>query len=216
MSKANLLWGAPRIHSELLKLGTDTVFWDARDAASLRALIAESDLVRGKSVLEIGTGSELLSLYCLRFGANRIVATDINPMAVRNARYNAEKMGFSERFEVRQVTPEEAGAHFIVRSAEKFDLIISNPPWEDALPESNIDYAYYDSGFDLIRTLMNGLRQHLNENGKALLAYGSVEGIRQVERLSAENGFRLRILDDRNPESLPPVFVPGILLEVSR
>jgi len=194
----------------------DSVFWDSRDTESLRTLIAESDLVRGKSVLEIGTGSGLISLYCLQFGASRVVATDINPMAVGNARYNAERLGLAERFEVRQVSPDDAGAYSVIRPSEKFDLIISNPPWEDATPERNIDYAYYDPGFDLIRTLLNELRQHLNANGRAMLAYGSVEGIRQVKRLSDENGFTFRILDDRNPETLPPVFVPGMLLEVSR
>jgi hypothetical protein len=59
------------------------------------------------------------------------------------------------------------------------------------------------------------LRQHLNDNGNALLAYGSVESIRQVKRLSAENVLLFRILDDRDPEVLPPVFVPGMLLEIS-
>jgi release factor glutamine methyltransferase len=193
----------------------DSVFWDPRDTLSLRTLIAESDLVRDKSVLEIGTGSGLLSLCCLQFGARKVVATDINPMAVRNARYNAEKLGFTGRFEVRTVPPDDPGAYSVIRTSEQFDLIISNPPWEDATPERNIDYAYYDPGFALIQSLMNELRQHLNDNGRALLAYGSVEGIRQVKRLSAENELHFRILDDRDPDALPPVFVPGMLLEVS-
>ena len=41
-----------------------TVFWEPRDTTSLRELIATTDLVRGKTVLEIGTGSGLVSLCC--------------------------------------------------------------------------------------------------------------------------------------------------------
>jgi methylase of polypeptide subunit release factors len=158
----------------------------------------------------------LLSLYCLQFGASKVVATDINPMAVENARYNAERLGLAERFEVRLVPPDDAGAYSVVETSERFDLVISNPPWEDATPRRNLDYAFYDPDFALIRSLLGELRQHLNADGSALLAYGAVDGIRQVRRLGAENGFRVRILDDRSPEVLPDVFVPGMLLEVSR
>ena len=103
----------------------------------------------------------------------------------------------------------------MVESSERFDLVISNPPWEDAKPARIADYAFYDPSFELLRTIVGGLREHLNPGGKALLAYGSVDGIRQLRRLAAEDDLRVRILDDRDPEMLPAVFVPGMLLEVS-
>ena len=39
--------------------------------------------------LEIGTGTGILGILCLQNGADEVVATDINPAAVANARYNA-------------------------------------------------------------------------------------------------------------------------------
>jgi hypothetical protein len=42
-----------------------TVFWDPRDTESLRQLIRETALVRDKTILEIGSGTGLLSLCCL-------------------------------------------------------------------------------------------------------------------------------------------------------
>ncbi|MCA8996082.1 MAG: 50S ribosomal protein L11 methyltransferase, partial [Planctomycetaceae bacterium] len=56
-----------------------TVFWDPRDSFSLRDLIRETDLVQDKTILEIGTGSGLISLCCLKAGASHVVATDVNP-----------------------------------------------------------------------------------------------------------------------------------------
>ena len=194
----------------------DSVFWDPRDTISLRKLIAKTDLVKGKSILEIGTGSGLLSLYCLKFGARKVVATDVNQMAVENARYNAQQMGLGERFEVRLVPLDDAGAYSVIDTSERFDLIISNPPWEDATPQRIADYAFYDPGFALLQSLVGGLPEHLNADGRALLAYGCVEGIRHLRRLCAEDGLPVKILDERDPEVLPPVFVPGMLLEVSR
>ncbi|MDG1897862.1 MAG: 50S ribosomal protein L11 methyltransferase [Fuerstiella sp.] len=67
----------------------DHVFWEPDDTRSQRELLRSTDLVHGKSVLEIGTGSGIVSLCCSQAGASRIVATDINPWAVRNAVYNA-------------------------------------------------------------------------------------------------------------------------------
>ena len=193
----------------------DSVFWDARDTVSLRELIANTDFVKGKSVLEIGTGSGLLSLYCLKYGAASVIATDVNQLAVENARYNAKQMGFEDRFEVRLVPLDDAGAYSVIETSERFDLIISNPPWEDAKPERIDDYAYYDPGFALLQSLLTGLPDHLNPEGKALLAYGAVEGIRILQQSSSKHGFHVEILDDRDLEKLPPVFVPGMLLEVS-
>jgi methylase of polypeptide subunit release factors len=183
---------------------------------SLRKLIAETPLVKDKSVLEIGTGSGLLSLYCLKFGARKVVATDVNRLAVENARYNADQLGLGERFEVRLVPLDAPGAYSVIGASERFDLIISNPPWEDVKPEQVEHYAYYDSDFGLLRSLVAGLREHLNPDGRALLAYGSADGIAHVQRLCSEHSLRLRILDDRDPDVLPAVFVPGVLLEVSR
>lgn len=193
----------------------DTVFWDARDTLSLRDLISTTPLVNDKAILEIGTGSGLISLYCLEFGARTVVATDVNQLAVANALYNAERMGFEDRFETRLVPLDDTSAYRVIGASERFDLIISNPPWENAEPKRIFEYAYFDPNFVLLRSLLDGLRDHLNPGGKALLAYGAVDGIQHLLRYSEDNGLRVRILDDRKLEDLPPVFVPGMLLEVS-
>ena len=71
------------------------------------------------------------------------------------------------------------------------------------------------AALQLLKSLLDGLRDHLNPGGRALLAYGAVDGIQHLLRYSEDNGLRVRILDDRKLEDLPAVFVPGMLLEVS-
>jgi len=61
-------------------------------------------------------------------GARKVVATDINPMAVKNARFNAEQLGLAERFEVRLVPPDDAGAYSVIQASERFDLVIYKRP----------------------------------------------------------------------------------------
>lgn len=194
----------------------ETVFWEPRDTLSLRKLIRETDVVRGKTVLEIGTGSGLLALSALQHGAVRVVATDVNPNALANAGFNARRLGLDDRLDLRQVSPEDRGAFSVLEDSERFAVILSNPPWEDQLPDRIEDYAYYDEDFLLLRTLLDGLPRRLNPGGKALLAYGTAAGVRTLLRMAFERGMTVRIIDDeRDPENLPDEFLPGMLLEVS-
>ncbi len=193
----------------------ESVFWEPADTTSLRKLIRETPLVRGRKVLEIGTGSGLVSLACLRAGASAVLATDINPQAVRNAVYNAEKLGLLDRFEVRLVPRDDPTAWSVIRDDEQFDLIISNPPWENARPETVADFALYDTDFRLLRSLLAGARSHLRPGGKVLLAYGCVDAIRTIERIAPEYGLTVRRLDTRQLDELPEVFLPGMLLELT-
>lgn len=193
----------------------ETVFWEPDDTASLRRLIRETDLVRGKRVLEIGTGTGLIALCCLQAGAAHVVATDINPHALVNAAYNAEALGMRDRLELRLVSPTSPGAYSTLLEGERFDLILSNPPWENQRPRTVAEYALYDEQFQLLRSLVAGLRSRLAPGGRAYLAYGCREAIHQLQRHAFREGLHVRKLDDRDLSRLPEVFLPGLLLEVS-
>lgn len=190
----------------------ETVFWEPDDTKSLRELIRHSPLVKDKDVLEIGTGSGLISLCCAKYGANRVVATDINPHAVANARYNARRLGVAGRMEVRQVSQSDPGAFAVIGPDERFDLVISNPPWEDDHPRGIENYALDDEGFALMKSLLQDLKKHLKPGGRAFLAYGCVTAIKTLQRLAPQHGFALRTWDDRRLDELDEVFLPGMLL----
>ncbi len=193
----------------------ETVFWESADTASLRALIRNTDLVRDKSILEIGTGTGLISLCCLRAGARRVVATDVNPAAIANAQHNAERFGVADRLETRLVPLENCTAYSVIEPHERFDLIIANPPWENASPQTIDEYAFYDHDFSLLRSLLKDLRHHLTDDGQALLAYGCVDAIRTIQQLAPRYDLNVKILDDRNLDDLPQNFLPGMLLEIT-
>lgn len=193
----------------------DSVFWEPDDTLSLRQRIATDARVRGASVLEIGTGSGLISLCCLQAGAARVVATDLNPAAVENARENGRLLQFGQRLEVRQVPRRAPGAWTVTRPDETFDLIISNPPWEDQHPETVEQFALYDPGFALLESLVSGARRRLRSGGRMWLAYGCVTAIRQIQKVAEREGLECRLLDERRLEDLPELFLPGLLIELT-
>ncbi len=55
-------------------------------------LLKSIDIKPGENVLEIGTGSGIIAIYCARAGA-RVAATDISGMALDCAAHNAQKCG---------------------------------------------------------------------------------------------------------------------------
>ena len=68
----------------------------------LPMMAAHNEIFRDKVVLEIGTGSGIISLYASQLGAKKVVSTDINPAAVATATANAEALGFGGRMQVRR------------------------------------------------------------------------------------------------------------------
>ena len=191
-----------------------TVFWEPRDTNSLRELIETSDLVRGKTVLEIGTGSGLVALCCLRAGAARVIATDVNRKAIENARYNANVLELGDRLETRLVPIHSQTAFAVLEPGETFDVIVSNPPWQNAQPRTIDEYALYDRDFQLLRSILSGARERLNPGGRLLLAYGCRDAILTLERLAASHALRVERLDARELGELPELFIPGMLVEV--
>ncbi|WP_419194584.1 methyltransferase [Novipirellula herctigrandis] len=192
----------------------DSVFWDAQDTDTLRPMLRDELNGGSKRVLEIGTGTGWLTLFCLDAGADSAVATDINPAAVANARFNAAQFGMSKALEVRLVPTNAPSAFSVIGADERFDLIVSNPPWEDAVPKEPSEHALYDPNFQLLDSLLKGLRQHLNPGGKALLAYGSTEGIELLQQIAPKYQLKTFVRDDRDLQELPAVFLPAVVIEV--
>jgi len=74
----------------------------------------------GDHVLDVGTGSGILALAAVGLGAERVVATDVDPIAVDVARGNACLNQADDRIEVVE------GSVDAVLASEKFDIVVAN------------------------------------------------------------------------------------------
>ncbi|CAN5850555.1 50S ribosomal protein L11 methyltransferase [soil metagenome] len=80
--------------------------------------LADMD-VKGKSVLDVGTGTGVLAIAALSRGANYAIGVDIDPWSVTNGEENAHRNGMADVLEICEGSIES------VPEAE-FDLIFAN------------------------------------------------------------------------------------------
>ncbi len=141
----------------------------------LLAEAARKEGLAGAHVLDLCTGTGALGIYAARAGAERVVAVDLASQAVLNASLNARINGV--RIEVRR------GDLYRPVEGERFDLIVSNPPYipaeTDYLPRRGRRLAL-DAGCNgrmLIDRICAGATAHLNPGGALLIVHSSICGI---------------------------------------
>lgn len=139
--------------------------------AVLPYMLARKDSIKGKRVLDIGCGSGVIGLFAAELGAAAVVATDIDPTAIENTRRNIERLGRKGVVEARLVPSDKPGAYSVIRADERFDLIVSNPPWFIDVDGKSND-AYSETGV-LGPSIIRGLDAHLTPDGSAALIYRS-------------------------------------------
>jgi release factor glutamine methyltransferase len=114
----------------------------------------------GGRALDLGTGSGVGAVFAARRGW-RVVATDVNPRAVRCARVNALVHGLEGRVEVRE------GDLFAPVAGERFDLVLFNPPYFRGAPRDRLDRAWRSR--DVPERFAAGLGTALAPGGRALV-----------------------------------------------
>lgn len=135
------------------------------------------------SILDIGTGTGLLSLMLAQQNRARIDAVELDEHAAEQAAENFEASPWQERLQVIR------GDIRTVHLGKKYELIISNPPFfENDLKsaDSRRNLALHSEALSL-EELLTAALAHLTDHGQlaVLLPYHRKQAF---EELAAENG----------------------------
>ena len=144
------------------------------------------------SVLDLCTGSGCLAiLAALRFPKAKVDAVELSKDALEVARINVAAHRLKKRVRLLR------GDLFKPVNGERYDLIISNPPYVDdkgmaSLPpecrhEPQMAFDGGSDGLSVVRRILAEAGQHLNEGGGLLCEIG--RGRTSIERAYPEKRF---------------------------
>ncbi|OYQ67599.1 peptide chain release factor N(5)-glutamine methyltransferase [Aerococcus sp. 1KP-2016] len=152
-------------------------------------LIKNGQIKPDAKILDIGTGTGIIAITLKTHYPNlQITATDISPEALAVAKENAQAKNTTIRFELGDLYDPVAN--------EKFDVIISNPPYisEDETDVMSLSTLLYepkgalfadDSGYDIYWRLFEGLNDHLTSDAHFIAEFGYKQGRHLLTRAKA-------------------------------
>ncbi len=149
--------------------------------ALLADALAETDLVEGRAVLELGAGVGNHTIVIVRKGASRVVATEITEGRAATARQNVERnCAGVDRVDYRV-------ANWVAVEG-RYDVIVTNPPFAQS-GQRNRRY--------FIDALILGASQLLAEGGDLIFVQSSMADLAKTMRRLDENGFDAEVVLER-------------------
>ena len=150
-------------------------------------------------VLDLCTGSGCIAITIKKNTKTNVFASDISQKALKVASKNAKKIGANVVF---------IKSDMFKKIKQKYDVIISNPPYIPSQDTKNLDVEVkkYDpklaldggfDGLDFYRIIAEEGKKYLNKNGKIFLEVGINEA-ENVNELFSKNGFDCYIKKDYN------------------
>ncbi|PPD56231.1 MAG: methyltransferase [Methylotenera sp.] len=142
-------------------------------------LINTTSLGNAKTAFDIGTGTGVIAAILVTRGIKAVIATDNNLRALNCSADNVEKLNLKSYITVEQ-------ANLFPSGHKKADLIVCNPPWLPAKANAPIEHAIYDPNSAMLKSFLNGVKAHLNDDGEAWLILSNLAehlGLRTPEEL---------------------------------
>lgn len=141
------------------------------DSFLMLEVLSKFDL-RGSKVLDLGTGSGILGLYCAKRGAH-LTVTDIHSTILDGVSSAAKKLGV----ELKMIKSD-----MFLAVEGKYNLVLFNPPY---LPSIGFNDNTTDGGHQgrrFINKFFEGLEVHLERGGSALILVSSLNNPQSIIR----------------------------------
>jgi release factor glutamine methyltransferase len=173
------------------------IYEEVYDPAEDSFLFAENFKVKeGEQVLDLGTGCGLLGILAAK-KAERVVAVDFNPFAIRCSKENSTLNGLRGKIDFVQASLLTALNH-----RATFDLILFNSPYlpsEKAEEASWIGRAWAGgtNGREVVDLFIFEAPSHLKPHGRILLMQSTLTGVEETIRKFIEQGLKARVISEQ-------------------
>lgn len=187
--------GSKEFWSLDLKVTPDTLIPRSETELLIEIILEKyaSQQLANFNVLDLGTGSGAISLALASEQPNwQIMAVDLSKPALEVAKYNAEKNN------IKNINFIESNWFQHIPSSQKFDLIVSNPPYieeqDSHLNQGDLRFepksalASGADGLDDIRKIIINARKFLAPNGLLILEHGYNQA-EKIQKIFLENNY---------------------------
>lgn len=153
-----------------------------------------------KSALDIGTGTGILACTIAKYTLSNATALDVSEKALKIAEDNIKNLGLSKKVKVLK-------SDLFENVDEKFDLIVSNPPYiplsEKATIQKEVTFdpelALFTKdakGLEFYEKIIKEAKNYLNKNGYLLFEMG-IDQSKEIKELLETNGYKnIEIIKD--------------------
>jgi tRNA1Val (adenine37-N6)-methyltransferase len=155
-----------------------------------------------KKILDIGTGTGVIALMLAQKTDAKILAIDIDKESTAQAKLNVEQSAFNN-IEVHNQSFQD----LTQTSQDKFNLIVTNPPYFIGSPKSSNDTRMMARHTDMLsfEDILAGVKKLLDEKGKFCLILPTNEAgifreLAQQKGLYLSKLMRVRTRSDRDSE----------------
>lgn len=141
-----------------------------------------------KYVLDIGTGTGVISLMLAQKTQAHIDAIDIDEDAVWQAKQNVSDSKFSQQISVAKSSLQE----YAKNTTQKYNLIVTNPPYFEQSLKSSDEQRSHARHADVLpfEELLDGVLKLLDEKGKFCLILPTLEA-EKFRALAEKRGLHL-------------------------
>lgn len=141
-------------------------------------------IVPGNTVLEVGCGTGMISVYCAVLGRD-VTCCDVSPLARACAERNAIR---------NHVTLDIVDSQLFNNISGKYDTIVFNPPYlpsEDRYEESE-QWDGGKDGFDVTRPFLKSAHMFLNDGGSIYIILTSLTDVESLIKEFDRYSFKLK------------------------
>lgn len=167
-----------------------------------RPLLENYTVQPGEVALDVCTGSGVIAIFSAYKGARKVVALDINPVAVKNTQVNAHLHNFDSVIEARLSDVLDA-----LSPDEQFDVVTMNPPFRNLPAKDYVEATQWDTDLMVHKKFFVSIGRHLKPQGRIYLSQASFGARTEMYALAEAAGFQVKLIGLRSlPDPAPIVF----------
>ena len=146
--------------------------------------------IAGKSLLELGCGTGLISVIAAKSGAH-VTASDLSSLAIRNTKRNADDNKVL-------IQPIHSDLFDAIKK-QPFDWIIINPPYYARAPENEASLAWHcGENFEYFQKLFLSLGDYMHATTAVIMVLTKGSEVNKIFSIGTEHGFQFELIQEKD------------------